>query len=314
MGERVYYDRFRDRLMFPIRDTRGRVIGLRWPGARPGRAEVPELTRDRAVSQGPGAVRTLRDAPGARRRSSGCWSSKATWIRCGCIRPGLPYAVATLGTATTPEHLRRAFRLVSEIVFCFDGDRAGRAAAWRALQNALPEAREGREIRFLFLPDGEDPDSLVGREGARVLRAAHRPRRCRCPNIWSRSCATELDLRHADGKARLDRAARDRCSRRYRPASIESCCSTASPKRCSRSAEQVRHWLTAPDRTVGAGSAAPRPRRAAMAPGRGSLVTQSISLLLHFPSAAAAVSAEQVAALTRAEQRASPCCASCSPS
>src|SRR5205814_7890437 len=67
---------------------------------------------------------------------------------------GIQYAVATLGTATTPEHLKRVFRLVSEVVFCFDGDRAGRAAAWRALQHALPEAREGREMRFLFLPDG----------------------------------------------------------------------------------------------------------------------------------------------------------------
>ena len=80
-----------------------------------------------------------------------------------------------------PEHLRRAFRLVSEVVFCFDGDRAGRAAAWRALQKVLPEAREGREIRFLFLPEGEDPDSLVGSEGGERSRRGW-ARRCRCPN------------------------------------------------------------------------------------------------------------------------------------
>ena len=78
---------------------------------------------------------------------------------------GVNYAVATLGTATTPEHLRRIFKLVNEVVFCFDGDKAGRAAAWRALGNALPEARDGRQIRFLFLPEGHDPDSLVGEEG-----------------------------------------------------------------------------------------------------------------------------------------------------
>src|SRR5262249_758985 len=82
---------------------------------------------------------------------------------------GINYAVATLGTATTPEHLKRIFRMVNEVVFAFDGDRAGRAAAWRALQHALPEARQGREIRFLFLPDGQDPDSLVGMEGAEAL-------------------------------------------------------------------------------------------------------------------------------------------------
>src|SRR5258708_24950261 len=78
---------------------------------------------------------------------------------------GVDYALATLGTATTPEHFRRIFRLVPAVVFAFDGDRAGRAAAWRALQQALPEACQGREIRFLFLPEGHDPDTLVGAEG-----------------------------------------------------------------------------------------------------------------------------------------------------
>ena len=78
------------------------------------------------------------------------------------------YAVATLGTATTQEHLNRLFRLTPEVVFCFDGDRAGRDAAWRALNNALPIMREGRQIRFMFLPEGEDPDTRVrgvGRSG-----------------------------------------------------------------------------------------------------------------------------------------------------
>ena len=79
---------------------------------------------------------------------------------------GITYAVATLGTATTQEHLNKIFRLTSEVVFCFDGDRAGRQAAWRALENALPLARDGRELKFLFLPEGHDPDSLVGEEGA----------------------------------------------------------------------------------------------------------------------------------------------------
>src|SRR5439155_3341315 len=78
---------------------------------------------------------------------------------------GVDYALATLGTATTPEHFRRIFRLVPAVVFAFEGDRAGRAAAWRALQQALPEAREGREIGFLFLPEGHDPDTLVGAQG-----------------------------------------------------------------------------------------------------------------------------------------------------
>lgn len=84
---------------------------------------------------------------------------------------GVHYAVATLGTATTADHLKRVFQLVSEVVFSFDGDRAGRAAAWRALQNALPEAIEGRELRFLFLPDGGGSRYSRRQGGPRSLRA-----------------------------------------------------------------------------------------------------------------------------------------------
>src|SRR5690625_1849803 len=82
---------------------------------------------------------------------------------------GIHYGVATLGTATTTEHLRRLFRQTSEVVFCFDGDDAGRAAAVRALENLLPVMSDGRQARFLFLPEGEDPDSLVRRLGPRSL-------------------------------------------------------------------------------------------------------------------------------------------------
>ncbi|MCB1622873.1 MAG: toprim domain-containing protein, partial [Thiothrix sp.] len=85
---------------------------------------------------------------------------------------GVTYAVATLGTATTDRHVQQLFRLVPEVVFCFDGDRAGREAAWRALENALPEVRDDREIRFLFLPDGEDPDSLVRARGRNAFEQA----------------------------------------------------------------------------------------------------------------------------------------------
>ncbi|HAU14501.1 MAG TPA: DNA primase, partial [Gammaproteobacteria bacterium] len=78
---------------------------------------------------------------------------------------GIPYAVATLGTATSEEHLKRLFRIVPSVLFCFDGDAAGRKAAWRALEATLPNLQDGRRARFLFLPDGEDPDTLVRTEG-----------------------------------------------------------------------------------------------------------------------------------------------------
>jgi DNA primase len=84
---------------------------------------------------------------------------------------GVRNTVATLGTATTKDHLERLFRVVPQAVFCFDGDRAGRQAAWRALENALPVLSEGRQINFMFLPDGEDPDSLVRKEGKEAFEA-----------------------------------------------------------------------------------------------------------------------------------------------
>jgi DNA primase len=120
---------------------------------------------------------------------------------------GVNYAVATLGTATTPEHLRRIFKLVNEVVFCFDGDKAGRAAAWRALNNALPEAREGRQIRFLFLPEGHDPDSLVGEEG----REAFEKRldgALPLSEYLASALAEQADLSHADGRAQFAELAR----------------------------------------------------------------------------------------------------------
>ena len=121
--------------------------------------------------------------------SSACWWSRATWTWCACIRRASPTRWRRSARRPRPNTCDRAFRLVSEVVFCFDGDRAGRAAAWRALQQALPEAREGRELRFLFLPEGEDPDSLVGREGGERFEA-RLARRCRCRNTWWRNCAS----------------------------------------------------------------------------------------------------------------------------
>ena len=120
---------------------------------------------------------------------------------------GIDYAVATLGTATTAEHLKRLFRLSTAVVFAFDGDRAGRAAAWRALQQALPEAREGREIRFLFLPQGHDPDTLVAAEG----RAAFEERVAGAVPLSEylvRELSEQSELSSADGRARFAANAR----------------------------------------------------------------------------------------------------------
>ncbi len=200
-GAARYYVRFRDRLMFPIRDTRGRVIGF---GGRiidqgePKYLNSPETALFHKGRELYGLYETRLARQALKRLIVVEGYMDAVRLH----HSGGPYAVATLGTATTPDHLRRAFRLVSEIVFAFDGDRAGRAAGWRALQNALPEVKAGREIRFLFLPEGEDPDSLVGREGAQAFEARLTAAVPMSEYLIAHLCE-QADISHADGKARF---------------------------------------------------------------------------------------------------------------
>ena len=115
---------------------------------------------------------------------------------------GIQYAVATLGTATTAEHLGKLFRTTPEVVFCFDGDRAGREAGWKALNTALPLMGEGREARFLFLPDGEDPDSLIRKEGTEAFEARIENATPLSRFLFDR-LAEQVDMESLDGRARL---------------------------------------------------------------------------------------------------------------
>ena len=201
-----HYDRFRDRLMFPIRDSRGRVLAF---GGRIIDAGEPKYLN---------SPETMLFHKG--RELYGLFEvrqSRATLKRLLVVegymdvarlhQAGVNYAVATLGTATTPEHLRRIFKLVNEVVFCFDGDKAGRAAAWRALGNALPEARDGRQIRFLFLPEGHDPDSLVGEEGREAFEKRLEGA-LPLSEYLAAALAEQADLSHADGRAQFAELAR----------------------------------------------------------------------------------------------------------
>ena len=166
------YDRFRDRVMFPIRDRRGRVVGF--GGRIIGEGEPKYLNSP----DGPvfhkgrelyGQYQVLR---GRGRRPSRLVVVEGYMDVVALAQFGIDYAVATLGTAATPDHLRELYRSTREVVFCFDGDAAGRDAAWRALEQALPLMRDGRQASFLFLPDGEDPDSFVRSRGAEAFEAA----------------------------------------------------------------------------------------------------------------------------------------------
>jgi DNA primase len=120
---------------------------------------------------------------------------------------GIRYAVATLGTATTRQHLERLFRYTPEAVFCFDGDKAGRKAAWRAVETALEILHEGRQVSLLFLPEGEDPDSLVRKEGTEAF-AGRIARATPLPDYFFQHLSEKVDLNRMDGRARLVELAR----------------------------------------------------------------------------------------------------------
>lgn len=158
------YDRFRHRIMFPIRDKRGRVIGF---GGRvlgddsPKYLNSPETTIFHKGRQLYGLYEVVKENP----KPEKILVVEGYMDVVALAQFGVDYAVASLGTSTTSEHIQLLFRNTEQIICCYDGDRAGRDAAWRALENALPYMQDGRQLRFMFLPDGEDPDSLIRQEG-----------------------------------------------------------------------------------------------------------------------------------------------------
>jgi DNA primase len=165
------YDRFRDRVMFPIHDSRGRVIGFggRVLGAGEPKylnsPETPVFSKGRELYGLFLARNAIRDA-GRVVVVEGYMDVVAL------AQHGVEYAVATLGTATTPVHAQKLFRQTDTVVFCFDGDNAGRKAAWRALENTLPVLADGKNAVFLFLPDGEDPDDFIRQRGRAAFEQA----------------------------------------------------------------------------------------------------------------------------------------------
>ncbi len=164
------YDRFRDRVMFPIRDLRGRVIAF---GGRVLTDEKPKYLNspETPVFSKGRELYGLYEANRSKNPASRLVVVEGYMDVVALAQFGLVGAVATLGTAAGTAHLEKAFRYASEVVFCFDGDEAGRRAAARALEVSLPALREQRQVRFLFLGDGEDPDSYVRRRGLEAFTA-----------------------------------------------------------------------------------------------------------------------------------------------
>ena len=300
-GSERHYDRFRDRLMFPIRDARGRVIafgGRVIDAGEPKYLNSPETGLFHKGRELYGLYETRR----ARSNLSRLIVVEGYMDTVRLHQSGVDYTVATLGTATTAEHFRRIFRVVPSVVFAFDGDRAGRAAAWRALQQALPEAREGREIRFLFLPQGHDPDTLIAAEG----RTAFEERVTHAVPL-SEYLVSELsehsELGSADGRARFAESARPLFAQVpegvYRELLLERLAQVVglSAARLQALWTPGRASLPARERP----SARRAPAAAARSAGRGSLVRQAIVRLLHHPGIALEVTAAERAGLDASE-------------
>lgn len=206
-----HYDRFRDRLMFPIRDARSRTIGF--GGRVLGDDEPKYLNSPETVLFHKGReLYGLYEARQALRQIDRLVVVEGYMDVIGLARHGIEFSVATLGTATTGDHLNRLFRLCDEVLFCFDGDRAGRAAAWRALENSLPQLREGRQIRFVFLPQGQDPDSFVAGQGARAFEKAL-DAAMPLSEFLVDELSSQVDLDSVDGRARLAELARPHLSK-----------------------------------------------------------------------------------------------------
>ena len=266
------YDKFRDRVMFPILDRRGRTIAFG------GRVIDPEDSPKYLNSPETPLFHKGREL-------YGLWQAKQANAKLerlivvegymdvvALAQYGVSQAVATLGTATTPDHAELLFRNAPDVYFCFDGDRAGRAAAWKAVESVLPRMKDGRQAFFLFLPDGEDPDSLVRREGVAGFDARLRDA-TPLSSFFFAHMSHDVNLGNIDGKARL--------AERCKPLLVQI------PD--GAFGDLMRQRLAELTGIGGTGGQPPPPLRRAAPPARGtpaqkpSLVRTAITHLLHRP-------------------------------
>ncbi len=295
-----HYDRFRARIMFPIRDTRGRTIGF--GGRIMGDGEPKYLNSPETVLFHKGReLYGLFEARQALRQIEQLVVVEGYMDVVALARHGIDFAVATLGTATTSEHLNNLFRLTENVHFCFDGDRAGKAAAWRALENALPQIREGRQIRFVFLPDGHDPDSFVNEHGADGFVNAL-DNGVALSEFLIEELASQVDMQTVDGRARLAELARPLVNKIptgvYRELLIESLAAAVgltAPKLEKMIAGGAAHAGDTTSRFAGAD----RKRRLPPGAGKPSVVRHAITIVLNHPEAGRNLEIDKLAGVNR---------------
>ena len=195
-----YYDRFRNRLTFPIRDQRGRAIAM---GGRVMGDDKPKYLNSPETP----IFHKGRELYGLYQARKVVKSLDSLYIVEGYMdvialaQFGIRNVVASLGTATTPEHLNKMFRVTGKLIFCFDGDEPGKKAAWRALENALPLIRDGRQVYFMFLPEGEDPDTFVRSHGKESFLDANM--RLPLSDFLFNSLHKNIDIKSLEGRSEM---------------------------------------------------------------------------------------------------------------
>jgi DNA primase len=288
------YDVFRDRVMFPIVDVRGNVIGFGGRVLGDGEPkylnspETPVFEKGRELYGLYQARRAIRDA-GRVVVVEGYMDVVAL------AQHGIEYAVATLGTATTPMHVQKLLRQSDEIVFCFDGDDAGRRAAWRALEASLAQLQDGKQAKFLFLPEGEDPDSYVrgnGRAGLEELFDRAAP----LSKFFLDGLERRVDLATAEGRAGLLHEAKP-LVKQMQATLLRVQLLRELGERCRLAPEEVAQLLELSPK--GAPSRAPEPRSARVAPAP--LARALLRILVANPTLAGDLTPEQRQLLDAAE-------------
>ncbi len=269
------YDKFRDRVMFPIHDRRGRVIAF---GGRV--LSAPVDGRDAGPKYLNSPETTLFHKG---RELYGLWQARQANQKLerlivvegymdvvALFQHGITQAVATLGTATTADHAELLFRNAPDVYFCFDGDAAGRRAGWRAVESVLPRMKDGRQAFFLFLPDGEDPDSIVRKEGAAGFDA-RLAQATPLSQFFFEELGRDINRGTLDGRARLAERARPLLAQLPDGAFADLM-------------RQELQRQTGVDAARPVAEARPPARQAAPAQQRRSLVRSVIALLLQQPS------------------------------
>lgn len=195
------YDRFRERIMFPIRDKRGRVIAF---GGRILGSGTPKYLNspETEIFHKGRQLYGLYEAQLSHHQLSKLLVVEGYMDVVALAQFGIDYAVASLGTSTTADHMQLMFRTTDNIICCYDGDNAGREAAWRALETALPYLTDGRQLRFMFLPDGEDPDTQIRKEGKEAFQLRLEQAQPLSTFLFD-TLMPQVDLSSPDGRAKL---------------------------------------------------------------------------------------------------------------